>query len=54
MHFLTVSVMPNGLFKLNEGKSKGEKMLKVGRKRKRKERKKEKKHTNSIYQDSHA
>ena len=37
--------MPNRLFK---GKSKGQKMLKVARKRKRKERKKEKKHKNSI------
>ena len=45
MYFLTVSVMPNRLFKLIKGRSKGEKMLKVGRKRKRKEREK---HTNSI------
>ena len=39
MYFLTVSVMPNRLFKLIKGKSEGEKMLKVRRKRKRKERK---------------
>ena len=40
--------MPNRLYLFNKGKSKGEKMPKVGRKRKRKERKKKKKHTNSI------
>ena len=47
--------MPNGLFKLNEAKSKGEKMLKVGRKRKRKERKKEREKADKLdCQDSHA
>ena len=39
--------MQNRLYQLNKGKGKGEKMLKVGRKRKRIERKKDKKHTNS-------
>ena len=43
MYFLTVSLMPNRLFKLNKGK--GEKMLKVGRKRKRKERKRKRTQT---------